>query len=60
MLGAPDDLLLQLRTQVIEVVAITYYPHNQVLVFLRMFLCIPEGVGPHHIKLDMMPVHANI
>ena len=60
MFCAPDDLLLQLRAQVIEIVAVSGHPHNQVLVFFRMFLGIPQGIGRDHIELDMVSIHPEI
>lgn len=60
MLRAPDDLILQILSQVVEVIAVTRHPHDQVLVLLGEFLCIPQGVGIDHVELDMMAVHPEI
>ena len=58
--GSPDDLVLQVFSQVVEVIAVTGNPDNEVTVFFRMFLGILKGCCRNHIKLDVMAVHAEI
>lgn len=58
--GPPDDLVLKVFSQVVEVIAVTGNPHNEVTVFFGEFLGIFQGCSGDHIKLDMMAVHAEV
>ncbi len=55
-----DNLILQLRPKVIEVIAVPGYPNNQVLVFFRVPLCIPKGVGRYYVELDVVTIHSEV
>ena len=60
MLGAADDFLLQFGSQIVEIVAVACHTYNQVLVFLRIFLGIAQGIGRNHIELNVVSVLAEI
>ena len=55
-----DDLILQLRSHVVEIVGITSHTHQQVTVVFGMALRIEQGGGIDNIKLDMMATHLEI
>jgi hypothetical protein len=54
--GAGDDFVLQGFAQVTEVVAVAGNPHDQVAVLVWVFLSLAQGIGVHHVELDMMPI----
>ena len=55
-----DDFILQRFYQVVEVVAVACHADNQVAVLFRVFFCVAQRIGRHHVELYMMPVHAEI
>ena len=60
MFGPEDDLILKILPEIVEVIAVAGYPHNQVPVQFRMFLCFTECFGIDHIELDMMTIEAEV
>jgi len=58
--GAPDDLILKILAQVIEVIAVSCNANNQVTVLFRMLLRIAKRFGADNVKLYMVPVEAEI
>ena len=60
MLGASNDLILQVPSDVNEVVAIPSHTHYEIPVQLRMRLSLPESIGLHHIELDMMTAQLKV
>ena len=60
MFGSLDDLLLQVLTKIVEIIAVPCNPDNQVAIVFRVFLRITQGFGIDHVELDVVPVHAEI
>lgn len=60
VLGAGDDLILQGLAQVTEVIAVAGHPDNQIPVLLGVCLCGPQGLGPHHVELDVVAVQLEV
>ncbi len=60
MFGTSNDLILQLGSQVIEIIAVPCNPDDKVLVLFRMFLGIPQDLCRNHVELDVMPVHPEV
>ena len=60
MLTSFDNFVLQIFAQIIEVVAVTGYPYNQVAIHLRMLLRVAKRIGIHHIKLNMVTIEPEI
>ena len=60
MLRPADNLILQCLANVVKVIAITRYAHNEPLVPFGVSLGIPQGFGIRYIELDMVPVEAEI
>ena len=57
---SPDNLVLQRLSQVVEIVTVPGHPDDQVPVFLRVFLRIPQGARRNHVKLDVVAHHAEV
>lgn len=55
-----DNLVLQVDTDVHEVIAVASDPDDQVPVFFRMLLCFTKSVSSDNIELDMMAVQPEI
>ena len=60
MFGTTDDLVLEVFTQVIEVITVACHTHYQVTVKLWVLLGITQGIGIYHIELYVMAVKAEI
>ena len=60
MLGASDDLILQIFAQVVEIVAVSCHAYYQVTVQFRIFLCFAQSVCTDNIELYMMSVEAEV
>ena len=58
--GAPDDLVLKIFSQVVEIVAVPRHANYQVTVQFRMFLCLPQCLCTYNIELDMVSVEAEV
>ena len=55
-----DNLVLQVFTQIVKIIAVPGHTYNQVAVFLRMFLGIAKCVSINYVELNMMAVHPEI
>jgi 5,10-methenyltetrahydromethanopterin hydrogenase len=60
MFRTPDDLVLKVLSQVIEIITVACHAYNQVTVQLRMFLRLTEGVGADNVELDVVAVKAEV
>jgi hypothetical protein len=60
MFRTPDDLVLQVFPEVIEIIAVAGDPDNKVPVFPGMFLSVAKGVGRNNIELNMMTIYSEI
>lgn len=54
VLGSCYNLVLKLGSHVVEVVRITCYPDEKVLVLVRILLCIEQGVCVNDVELYVM------
>ena len=60
MFGPADDLILEILTEIVEIIAVPGNPYDKIPVHLRMFLCIPECSCINDIELDVMTIHTEI
>ena len=60
LFGPFDDLVLQLFAEVVEMVAIAGDPDNQVLILVRMILCVDQRLPVDDVELDVVAVQAEI
>src|SRR4030065_2030617 len=60
LFGPADDLFLELGPQIDEVIAVAGDQDDEVAEFFRMLLCLPQGLGRHHIELDVMAVELEV
>jgi D-arabinose 5-phosphate isomerase GutQ len=60
MLRPHNYLILQILSQVVEIIAVTSHPYNQIAIQFRVLLRFPESSSIDNIKLDMMPVKSKI
>src|ERR1035437_6480150 len=55
-----DDLILQILSKIIEIIAVTCHTNNEVPVPFRMSLGILQGFSVNYIKLYMMTIKTKI
>ena len=60
VLGAGDNLVLQLLSHIVEVVAIASHANEQVAILLRMQLGIVKGGGVNDVELDVMTTELEV
>ena len=60
MFRTPDDLVLKVLSQVIEIITVARHANNQILIFFWIFLRIQKRLSVNDIKLDMVTVHNEI
>ena len=60
MLSSSYNLILQVLSQIIEVVTITCNSHYQVAIQFRVLLCMSKGICIYNIELDMVSIKTEI
>ena len=60
MLGSSDNFVLKLFGQIHEIIAVAGHSHDQIAIEFRVQFGVSQSFGFHHIKLDMMPIHAEV
>jgi len=56
----PDNFILEILTQVIEVIAVSCHPDDQIAVQFRMFLGFTQCFGINYVELYMVTIEAEI
>ena len=60
VLGAGDDLVLEVDAEADKVVAVAGDPHDEVAVLLGVSLRLAERLGGDDVELDVMPIHPEV
>ena len=60
MFCAFDDLILKIFANVYKIITVAGNPHDEVPVFFRVLLGLPEGVCVDHIKLNMVAIEPEV
>ena len=61
MVSSPgNDLVLQGLTQVVEIITVSGLPHDQISTVFGVLLRPAQGLGIHHVELDVVPIQFEI
>ena len=60
VLGAGDDLVLQLFGHIVEIVAIASHANEQIAILVGMLLGIEEGSGVNDVELDVVSAELEV
>ena len=60
MFSTVYDFVLQVFSEVVEVVAISSYTYDEVTIVFGMLLCITESVSIYNVELNMVSIHSEV